>query len=231
MLRALKSGTKSLCFDNSSLGELPAAIGRCGFLQSLSAKNNHLQTLPREIARLSEVRGRERERICVHFELYFPLVHMQLRYLNIGCNELAEVPKSLLSLTTLQTLHLFSNKINSLPRNLTRCLHNLVSLNLNHNRLSTLPSDVRYLTQLQYLSLSSNLLSLLPEELSSLHHLLELHLDNNHLTVLPNQIGKLTRLRKLKLQKNDLTNLPSVRVMKNLEYSRNYHIKFLYQSH
>jgi hypothetical protein len=63
VLRALKSGTKSLCYDNSSLRELSAAIGRCGFLQSLSAKNNHLETLPQEIALLSEVGGgRERER-------------------------------------------------------------------------------------------------------------------------------------------------------------------------
>ena len=150
---------------------------------------------------------------------------MQLRYLNVGCNELAEVPESLLSLASLQILHLFNNKINSLPHYLTRCLYNLVSLNLNHNHLSSLPSDVCYLTQLQYLSLSANHLSLLPNELCSLHHLLELHLDNNHLTALPSQIGKLTRLRKLKLQKNELTTLPSVRVTKIKSIARNkFHI-------
>ena len=90
------------------------------------------------------------------------------------------------------------------------CLHNLVSLNLNHNCLESLPGDIHYLTQLQFLSVSSNLLPLLPGELCSLRHLLELHLDGNHLSSLPTHIGKLTRLRKMMLQKNELNSLPSV---------------------
>ena len=68
VLRALKSRTKTLCFDQSSLKELPAAIGRLNFLQSLSAKSNCLHTLPGETANLKQVgvvwskRRRERER-------------------------------------------------------------------------------------------------------------------------------------------------------------------------
>ena len=58
VLRALKSRTKSLCFDLGGLAELPTAIGRLDFLQSLSAKNNCLRTLPQEISNLGEV--------CVH---------------------------------------------------------------------------------------------------------------------------------------------------------------------
>ena len=55
VLRALKSRTKSLCFDKCSLRELPTALGRLDFLHSLSAKNNSLRTLPEETSRLVEV--------------------------------------------------------------------------------------------------------------------------------------------------------------------------------
>ena len=93
------------------------------------------------------------------------------------------------------------------------CLYNLVSLNLNHNCLHSLPHDIHFLTHLQCLSLSSNHISLLPVELGSLYHLTELHLDNNELTCLPNEIGMLTRLKKLMLQKNELASLPPVRMI------------------
>ena len=130
VLRALKSRTKSLCFDLSSLKELPTAIGRLDFLQSLSAKNNSLQTLPQEICQLREVcvceRERERERETAQMTM-IPITHdvplflyLQLRYLNLGCNEIQVVPDCLITLASLQTLHLFNNNISSLPTNFTR---------------------------------------------------------------------------------------------------------------
>ena len=57
VLKALKSKTKSLTLDNRQLKELPVSIGRLAFLQSLSAKNNDLQTLPEEIALFTSVRS------------------------------------------------------------------------------------------------------------------------------------------------------------------------------
>ena len=56
VLKALKSHTHSLSLDNSKLQIIPAAIGRLDFLIFLSAKNNSLRTLPKEIANLSSVR-------------------------------------------------------------------------------------------------------------------------------------------------------------------------------
>ena len=93
-------------------------------------------------------------------------------------------------------------------------LYNLVTLNLNHNVLCSLPADIHLLTHLQILSLSGNHLTLLPAGLGSLSHLTELHLDNNKLVQLPNEIGLLSRLKKLMLQKNDIASLPLVRMLK-----------------
>ena len=56
VLKALKSHTKTLSFNNSDLKSLPAALGRLTFLTSFSAKNNALKTLPEEITQLTSVR-------------------------------------------------------------------------------------------------------------------------------------------------------------------------------
>lgn len=107
-------------------------------------------------------------------------------------------------------------------------LYNLVTLNLNHNVLCSLPADIHLLTRLQILSLSGNHLTLLPAGLGSLSHLTELHLDNNKLVQLPNEIGLLSRLKKLMLQKNDIVSLPLVRMLKNiLQRNALWQIQFL----
>lgn len=56
ILKAVQSGTKTLCLDNCKLQCLPQALGRLGRLTSLSAKNNVLESLPEEIAKLNSVR-------------------------------------------------------------------------------------------------------------------------------------------------------------------------------
>lgn len=53
VVKALRSRTKSLSLDNSQLRNLPASLGRLGFLTSLSAKNNSLGALPQEVALLT----------------------------------------------------------------------------------------------------------------------------------------------------------------------------------
>ena len=89
-------------------------------------------------------------------------------------------------------------------------LSRLTVLNLNENRLVSLPASISLLTELTQLSLSANTLSLLPPEVASLSRLSQLHLDGNRLTRLPEDLGKLKRLEKLFLQKNSLNSLPSV---------------------
>ena len=56
ILKAVQSGTKTLSLDNCRLQCLPQALGRLGRLTSLSAKNNVLESLPEELAKLSAVR-------------------------------------------------------------------------------------------------------------------------------------------------------------------------------
>lgn len=55
VLKALKSRTKKLSLDNNGLKTLSVSVGRLGFLETLSAKNNDLLFLPEEIANLRQV--------------------------------------------------------------------------------------------------------------------------------------------------------------------------------
>lgn len=55
VLKALKSRTKKLSLDNKGIRTFPLSVGRLDFLETLSAKNNDLFTLPEEVANLKKV--------------------------------------------------------------------------------------------------------------------------------------------------------------------------------
>ena len=66
VLKALRSRPRSLSLDNAGLTALPPAMQQLDFLESLSAKNNQLQTLPPEIAKLKRVRLKASTFICTN---------------------------------------------------------------------------------------------------------------------------------------------------------------------
>ena len=55
LIRALKSQPKILNFSNKKLCKLPKAIGRIDSLLHLQLKNNDLNNLPKELAKLVDV--------------------------------------------------------------------------------------------------------------------------------------------------------------------------------
>ena len=72
------------------------------------------------------------------------------------------------------------------------------------NKITTLPKELRNLTQLQWLYLHDNQLTTLPKELGNLTRLQWLYLHDNQLTTLPKELGNLTRLQELSLEGNQL---------------------------
>ena len=88
-------------------------------------------------------------------------------------------------------------------------LVNLQTLNLNFNRIRTLPDSIFVdLSELRVLTLWDNALTALPDGIISLTNLDLLDLDGNALTALPDGIGSLTGLTDLSLAGNQLTGLP-----------------------
>jgi Leucine-rich repeat (LRR) protein len=85
---------------------------------------------------------------------------------------------------------------------------NLKKLDLSHNNIDQLPSDIEKLLSLDYLDLRFNDLKYLPDSCANLEQLETLLLSNNKLKKLPNSIGNLKNLVKLDLNDNFLSNLP-----------------------
>jgi internalin A len=105
-------------------------------------------------------------------------------------------------------LNLSIKSLTSIPREI-RLLTNLVSLDLNTNQLTDLPQEIGQLTNLVSLDLNSNILKSLPPEIGELAKLSRLDLSYNKLTSLPPEIGQLTNLCVLDISYNKITSLPS----------------------
>ena len=107
-----------------------------------------------------------------------------------------------------KTLNLSHNKLSVIPTEIG-ALTNLQRLWLNNNNLSVLPTEIGALTNLRNLRMNNNKLSVLPAEIGSLTNLQYLSLNNNKLSVLPAEIGALTNLQTLWLHSNKLSVLPA----------------------
>ncbi len=93
------------------------------------------------------------------------------------------------------------------------------NLNLDHNQLTNLPTQIGKLKNLTRLDLYDNQLSSLPAQIGELKNLTELYLEGNQLSSLPAQIGELKNLTVLDLSYNQLSSLPAqIGELKNLSY-------------
>ncbi|KAF9258723.1 hypothetical protein L218DRAFT_934513 [Marasmius fiardii PR-910] len=80
----------------------------------------------------------------------------------------------------------------------------LVTLYLNHNSLSSIPSEIAQLRHLELLDLTANQLSTLPPELGMLTSLKECYIFDNHIVTLPHELGTLHQLQTLGVEGNPL---------------------------
>src|SRR3989338_6152271 len=125
------------------------------------------------------------------------------------------------------TLDLSSLSLASLPPifNTDPFIKRLTKLDISHNRLTSLPSEIGRLQALQLLGVSNNQLTSLPAEIGGLQALQGLGVSNNRLTSLPSEIGRLQALQLLKVSSNQLTSLPSeiggLQALQRLQVSSN----------
>ncbi|KAK7114023.1 leucine-rich repeat-containing protein 69-like [Littorina saxatilis] len=185
LIRALKGQPKTLNLCNRHLDKIPKAIGKLECVCQLNLKNNKIKKLPPELTHL-----------------------FQLQVLNLGNNAFEEFPQLLQHLHNLEKLHFFCNKISEIPPTCLNGFKSLTFLNLNNNRLQTLPPEICNLLNIQFLSVDNNQLRDLPVEFCALTTLQEFHAAGNQLISLPLEFGYLTCLQRLHLQKNKIRELP-----------------------
>jgi Leucine-rich repeat (LRR) protein len=112
-----------------------------------------------------------------------------------------------LNFENLTHLNLEGNKLSQLPLNMKN-LMKLQHLNLSHNCLKVLSDEIGNLSMLQTLKLENNSLVELPDSVCKLMNLQQLSIANNSLRILPNDIGDLVKLETLVISGNMLEDLP-----------------------
>jgi hypothetical protein len=128
--------------------------------------------------------------------------------LNLGFNQLTQLPSTLGNLTNLLVLNLQNNQLTELPPSIGN-LTQIEALPVNNNQLSSLPPTIGKMISLKMLVMSNNQLKEIPTILTFLPHLEHLFLDHNLLKEIPTSIGKLKSLKVLIVSHNLLTDLPS----------------------
>jgi Leucine-rich repeat (LRR) protein len=135
-----------------------------------------------------------------------------LEILDLSNNNLnGGIPTSFASLSKLSVLNLEGNFFAGEPDStIFEGTTGLVDLNLQGNRLTSIPTSIIRLTQLRNLNLGSNLLSTFPLAVTELEGLSHLNLKGNMFAdQVPVQIGRLTSLRYLDLSGNSFSgNIP-----------------------
>ncbi len=180
-------------FPGLPLARLPASIGALSHLELLFLSMNALRTLPREIGRLTRLRG-----------------------LRLDWNYLGRLPAEIGALTSLELLWLDHNRLARLPPEIGN-LQALTHLTVRDNRLRALPASIGKLTRLEILDFERNILEALPDSIGDLRALTIFGVSNNRLRVLPESIGNFTKLTQFGAESNNLETLPeSIGQLENL---------------
>ncbi|MEQ9553452.1 MAG: leucine-rich repeat domain-containing protein [Coleofasciculus sp. G3-WIS-01] len=83
---------------------------------------------------------------------------------------------------------------------ITQAIHQgITELNLSNKRITKIPDEIAYLTNLRSLGLANNQLTEIPGWIAQLTHLRFLYLTKNQLTEIPEGIAQLTNLKWLDL--------------------------------
>jgi leucine-rich repeat protein SHOC2 len=138
------------------------------------------------------------------------VVGLELGSINLSSDSTPQTAfwAQLKSFPSLKRLNLNRNKLTSVPAEIGQ-LTSLEGLYLYGNQLTSLPAEIGQLTALKGLDLGGNKLTSLPAEIGQLTALRGLNLGENQLTSVPAEIRQLTSLRGLDLRGNHLTTLPA----------------------
>jgi len=129
-------------------------------------------------------------------EMFSVMQLMDIQRLDLTGNDLQILPRVICTLA-LRILNLSYNSLRTLPKTFGRCLEQLQWLDLNNNRLKSIPDEVLDSTSLQWLDVSWNGLKTLPDALGhKLKALKVFKCTHNSLETFPETI---TRLRDLVL--------------------------------
>jgi len=116
-----------------------------------------------------------------------------IKYINLQCCDLNQIPKGIYEYKLLKRLNLSKNKIKKIPSKI-KLLKNLEFLDISYNRLKRVPRVARNLSHLKRLNLSYNKINYLSKALNNLTHLESINLYNNKIETLPDDLEELNKI-------------------------------------
>lgn len=195
----------SLLFMQKNIIIFPESFNLLQNLKSLFIIDGpHIEEIP-------EVLPLSLENLCIRSNIflvpYFIEKFQNLTSLTLG-NQISELPLSFGKLKNLVSLNLNFNKIHIIPEVIFE-LFNLETLSLSNNLISELPQNICKLKKLSFLVLSFNKFTKFPNIIIKLN-LSWLWLDNNEIDEIPDIFSseKIGNLKSLFLKNNKITNIP-----------------------
>lgn len=121
---------------------------------------------------------------------------------------LKRVPPSIRTSATLSRLDISSNRIADLESVPLHEIKTLLSLKVQNNKLSSIPSYFVQMKALKYLNISNNKFETFPAVVSEMSNLVDLDISFNNIAELPSEMSNLKSLERLLVYGNDLTSFP-----------------------
>ncbi|CAB3365577.1 Hypothetical predicted protein [Cloeon dipterum] len=196
-----------LNIEGNQLGSIPEAWTSGQPTSTLQLSGNSLRSIPRinlpGLTRLDVSRN-----LISRIGVDTLASARELLYLNASHNELEDFPSGIQGLTALRELDLNDNRLSTLPSpEVMGSLQSLRILRLARNQLTTLPSDSLHgMPRLASLALSENRINEVDRSaLADLPSLAELDLSKNSISLLPKgAFSQMPSLRAVSLQGNTL---------------------------
>lgn len=209
----------TVAFEQTSLVNLPAALGNCTSLTELRIADHQLTQIPSQISRLTHLTSLTIQNGCLK-EVPPELSHCSyLITLDLSDNQLATLPLNIDRLFRLEALHLNANAFLNWPPFWR--LHNLKILTLSQNTLKNVPATIRNMLSLRSLQLQHCGIQEVTPHISDLTNLEDLNLSGNQLRAIPPELGKCSSLRQLNIANNEIRTLPPLRQLQILDLTGN----------
>ncbi|KAI9279604.1 hypothetical protein BY458DRAFT_502283 [Sporodiniella umbellata] len=190
------------------LTHIPTELYSMQQLQTLNLSQNQIQSLPEEMP--MRLRSLVTLRISAnrigqlpdHLDDWVHMKHLQLGSV-YGGNQLTALPESVTNMVRLEELDVSNNQLEQLPDDFV--IPSLISLNVSHNHLDSIPKSIAQCYHLKSLNVSKNHLTSLPSDLIHLRSLELFDVSENLLCIMPAEILETMASGALLITGNPLT--------------------------